>query len=93
MLVSYAVTPAVQSRDGQALANALLIVFAICMVARYLCRPKPIYATEASLEIGSGRGRRLIPWSRVVDVREMGRALSARRDEACDNRRGNVRFE
>ena len=71
-LVSYAVAPAVQSRDWQALVTGTLVVFAIVIVARYLWRrPKPIFATDAGLEIRSGKERRLIPWSCVLDVREM----------------------
>lgn len=63
---------AVQSRDWQTLATLLLIVLAIAAVARYLWRrPKPIFATEAGLEVGHGRGQRLIPWSSVIDIREM----------------------
>ena len=70
--VSYAVAPAAQSGDWPAVAKWLLVVLATVMVARYLWRrPKPIFATDAGLEVGSGERRRLIPWSRVLDVREM----------------------
>lgn len=70
--VGYAVAPAAQSGDWRTLAKWLLVMLAMVMVARYLWRrPKPIFATDAGLEVGSGRERRLIPWSRVIDVREM----------------------
>jgi hypothetical protein len=50
----------------------LLVVLAIVALARYLwLRPKPIFATDAGLEVGAGKKRRLIPWSRVLDIREM----------------------
>lgn len=68
----YGAAPAVQARDWQSLAKLLLVVLAIVAVARYLWRrPKPIFATEAGLEVGDGKKRRLIPWSRVFDIREM----------------------
>ena len=70
--VSYAVAPAAQSGDWRGLATWLLVVLAMVMVARYLWRrPKPIFATDAGLQVGSGKECRLIPWSRVLDVREM----------------------
>ena len=31
----------------------------------------PQLATQAGLEIGAGKKRRLIPWSQVLDIREM----------------------
>ena len=34
-------------------------------------RPKSVFATNDGLAIGSGKSLRLIPWSRVLDVREL----------------------
>jgi len=70
--VSYAVAPAARSGDWSALVQWLLVIVAMVMVARYLWRrPKPIFATDGGLEVGSRKERRLIPWSRVIEVREM----------------------
>ncbi len=34
-------------------------------------RPKPVVATPRGLAVGAGKRQRLIPWSRVLDVREL----------------------
>ena len=68
----YEAEPAVQARDWRSLATMLLVVLATVALGGYLWRrPKPIFATDAGLEVGDGRKRRLIPWSRVIDIREM----------------------
>jgi hypothetical protein len=54
------------------LVKVLLVCFGILAVSRYLwIRPRPIFATKSGLLVGAGKKRRLIPWARVLDVREM----------------------
>jgi membrane protein YdbS with pleckstrin-like domain len=68
----YEAEPAVQSGDWQSLAKLLFVVLAIVALAGYLWRrPKRIFATVDGLQVGDGKKRRLIPWSRVLDIREM----------------------
>jgi hypothetical protein len=63
---------AVQARDWLSLERVLLVVLAGFFVARHLWRrPKQVFASESGLEFGDGNKRRLIPWSRVLDIREV----------------------
>jgi hypothetical protein len=63
--------PAAQSGAWE-LAKVLLVCCGILALSRYLwLRPRPVFATRRGLEVGSGKKRRLIPWARVLDVREM----------------------
>lgn len=50
--------------------SALLVLGTVAIACWLWCRPKPIVATGAGLEVGSSKPR-LIPWSRVLDVREI----------------------
>jgi hypothetical protein len=54
------------------LGGAIAMFLTILAFSRYLwVRPKPVIATKDGLSVGAGKKRRLIPWSRVLDVREM----------------------
>lgn len=46
-----------------------LALFALACVVWF--RSQPVFATRGGIEVGAGRKRRLIPWSRVIDVREV----------------------
>lgn len=71
-LVADQIVPAAQAANWSALAELIALLIAILAVARSIwVRPKPVYATKSGLEIGAGKKCRLIPWSRVRDVREM----------------------
>jgi hypothetical protein len=65
------------SRTGRgaallSLAYTGLLFVAVLAVAAYLWRrPKRIVATKEGLEVGTGKKQRVIPWSRVLDVREL----------------------
>jgi hypothetical protein len=71
-LIWYRMTPAAHVESWADLAKGIPQLLAILLLARYLWRrPKPVFATKSGLEVGAGKQRRLIPWSRVLDVREM----------------------
>jgi hypothetical protein len=71
-LLWYQTTPAAHVTSWSELAKSFPQAIAMLAVALYLwVRPKPIFATRDGLEVGAGKKRRLIPWSRVLDVREM----------------------
>ena len=50
--------------------SALLVLFTVALACWLWLRPKPVVATTAGLEVGPGKPR-LVPWSRVMDVREI----------------------
>jgi hypothetical protein len=52
----------------QGLAHTALM---LAVVALAWLRPRRIFATEDGLAVGSGKRTRLIPWSRVQDIREL----------------------
>ncbi len=60
------------SSDWRVWAKGVLCVLAQLAVACFVwSRPKRVFATADGLEINAGKKRRLIPWSRVLDVREL----------------------
>jgi hypothetical protein len=70
-LARFETGPAAQS-GAWPLAKALFVILAMLAVSRYIWRrPQPVFATKTGLEVGAGKRRRLIPWARVLDVREM----------------------
>ncbi|MEP7052085.1 MAG: hypothetical protein ABJB12_17100 [Pseudomonadota bacterium] len=71
-LLWYQVAPAARVESGSMLAKSIALLIAIVALAWYVWqRPKSVFATKRGLEVGSGKKRRVIPWSRVLDVREM----------------------
>ena len=69
------------------LAKVLLVCFGILALSRYLwLRPRPVFATRPGLEVGAGKKRRLIPWARVLDVREMPRSQHPFSHPPCGKR-------
>jgi hypothetical protein len=52
------------------LSSALLVLVTVALACWLWFRSKPVVATHAGLEVGSGKPR-LIPWSRVLDIREI----------------------
>ena len=57
---------------GESLIETILhvgLVFALAWLLWF--RSKPVFATRCGLAVGSGKRRQLIPWSRVLDVREL----------------------
>jgi hypothetical protein len=68
----YRLTSRAEVGSGSESPSILPQLTAMVAVAIYIWfRPKPVYATQAGLEIGAGKKRRLIPWSQVLDIREM----------------------
>jgi hypothetical protein len=50
--------------------SAFLVLVTVALAGWLWFRSKPVVATSAGLVLGSGKPR-LIPWSRVLDVREV----------------------
>jgi hypothetical protein len=50
--------------------SALLVLMTVALASWLWFRSKPVIATLAGLQVGSGRTH-LVPWSRVLDVREV----------------------
>jgi hypothetical protein len=61
------------SRVGalRAIGEGALHVLLIALVVGLLWFRRRVIATRAGLEVAIGRKQRLIPWSRVIDVREL----------------------
>ncbi|MET0795677.1 MAG: hypothetical protein ABW061_29435 [Polyangiaceae bacterium] len=70
-LLLYAVTVAAERGLSELAGSALLALLTLALAALVWSRPKSVFATEAGLEVGSGKKLRLIPWSRVLNVREL----------------------
>lgn len=71
-VMRYEAAPAAQRGTLSAIGESTLHVLALLAVATYLWfRSKQVFATPAGLEVGSGKRLRVVPWSRVVDVREV----------------------
>jgi len=63
---------AISAEQGQSFAKYSLKLTALLALAAFVWfRPKRVVATEAGLEVGSGKQLRVIPWARVLDVREL----------------------
>jgi hypothetical protein len=61
-----------ETQLAKAPLNAALHAGAFLLVACFVWfRSKKVFATDIGLELSSGRSVRLIPWERVIDLREM----------------------
>ena len=58
-------------RSDTLLQGLAHLTLALLLVALAWFRPKPIFATQEGLALGSGKRKRLVPWSRVLDIREL----------------------
>ena len=66
------IAEATSAEHGLSFGKCLLIVTVqLALAAIVWFRPKRVVATEAGLEVGSGKKLRVIPWARVLDVREL----------------------
>lgn len=62
----------ITAEHGHSFGKCSLIATALLALAAFVWfRPKRVVATEAGLEVGSGKKLRVIPWARVLDVREL----------------------
>ena len=60
------------SLRSESLVEASIHVALVLALAWLLwCRPKRVFATTSGLTVGAGKSFRHIPWSRVLDVREL----------------------
>ena len=66
------ISEATTAEHGLSFGKCCLIVTVQLALAAFVWfRPKRVVATEAGLEVGSGKKLRVIPWAHVLDVREL----------------------
>ena len=71
-VVLYDIARAAQRGFPFAIVEGSVHVLSLLALAWFIWfRSKPVFATKDGLEVDAGKKRRLIPWSRVLDVREV----------------------